>query len=238
MSHKFPSEDQQKELTWDEAVTRYLEDNPDYFVRHAEVLAELKIPNPERGGVVSLVERQLQALREQNHRLQQQLRELVAIARENDVLGRRLHRFALAMIGAVSLDDVLSTAQDLVGQDFKLDRVLIRCKSSVFGVSGRAEFDPENGSQLALLLKQFVRGRPICGGKYDERMMNYLFGAGASEIGSTAMIALGPERGPYGVLCLGSRDPHRFHPDMGTVYLTQLGELLSQALARYHQATP
>lgn len=224
--------EQQKELTWDEAVTRYLEDNPDYFVRHSEVLAALRIPHPEHDGVVSLVERQVQVLREQNHDLQRQLRELVTIARENDVLAGRLHHFALAMTDAGSLEDVLNTAQDLLRQEFKLDQVVIRYVAGPPGVAGRPEFSEGEGPQLKLLLKQFQRGRPICGGKYDDKMMQYLFGSGAAEIRSTAMIALGADT-PEGVLCLGSADPHRFHPEMGTVYLLRLGELLTRAVARH-----
>ncbi len=224
--------EQQKELAWDEAVTRYLEDNPDYFVRHSEVLAGLKIPHPEHDGVVSLVERQVQVLREQTDGLQRQLRELVTIARENDVLGGRLHHFGLAMLDTGSLEDVLSTAQDLLREEFKLDQVVIRHAGRPPGVTGRPEFSDGEDPQLKLLLKQFQGGRPICGGKYDDKMMQYLFGSAAPEIRSTAMIALGADAAE-GVLCLGSADPHRFHPEMGTVYLVRLGELLTRALARH-----
>jgi uncharacterized protein YigA (DUF484 family) len=232
MSQKLPSGEQQRELTWEEAVARYLEDNPDYFLRHGEVLAALKVPHPESGGAISLVERQVQVLREQNHRLQQQLRELVTIARENDVLGERLHRFAQAMIDAASLDDTLNTAQDLLRQEFKLDQVVIRLRGGTPEVAGRPEFSGEDHPQFTLLLKQFVRGRPVSGGKYDDTMMTYLFGDAAAEIKSTAMIALGGEVS-HGVLCLGSQDPLRFHPEMGTLYLVRLGELLMQALRRH-----
>ena len=232
MSQKLPTGDQQKELTWEEAVARYLEDNPDYFLRHGDVLADLKVPHPDTGKAISLVERQLQVLREQNQRLQQQLRELVTIARENDVLGERLHHFSLAMIDAGSLDDLLNTAQDLLRQEFKLDQVVIRFVQGAPGSAGRPEFAGPDNNQLATLLKQFVGGRPICGGKYDSKMTSYLFGAGAADVKSTAMIALGGEI-PRGVLCLGSRDPHRFHPDMGTLYLVRLGELLMRGVAKY-----
>lgn len=232
MSHKLPSEEQQRELTWEEAVTRYLEDNPDYFLRHGEMLADLEVPHPETDGAISLVERQLQVLREQNQRLQQQLRELVAIARENDVLGGRLHHFSQAMIDAASLDDVLNTAQDLLRQEFKLHQVVIRVLGGTEDTAGRPEFTQPDDPQLTSLLKQFTGSRPICGGKYDDKMMAYLFRTAAREIKSTAMIALGGEV-PRGVLCLGSRDPLRFHPDMGTVYLVRLGELLMRGMAKY-----
>lgn len=230
MSQKYDG--QQKELTWEEAVARYLEENPDYFLRQGEVLANLKVPHPETGEAISLIERQVQVLREQNQRLQQQIRELVVIARENDVLGERLHHFGQIMVDAASLDDTLNSAQDLLRQEFNLDQVVIRLLGGSDSTAGRPEFASADDRQLKRLLKQFVGGRPVCGGKYDDAMLEYLFGTNASDIKSTAMVALGGEI-PRGILCLGSRDPHRFHPNMGTLYLVRLGELLMRGVARY-----
>ena len=36
MSTKQPSGEQEQELSWDEAVARYLTENPDYFLAHPE----------------------------------------------------------------------------------------------------------------------------------------------------------------------------------------------------------
>ena len=35
------------------------------------------------------------------------------------------------------------------------------------------------------------------------------------------------------MLALASEDPQRFYPEMGTLYLKRLGELVSTALRRY-----
>ena len=37
----------------------------------------------------------------------------------------------------------------------------------------------------------------------------------------------------FGLLALGSPDPQRFHPGMGTLFLTRLAELASVATARF-----
>jgi uncharacterized protein YigA (DUF484 family) len=37
----------------------------------------------------------------------------------------------------------------------------------------------------------------------------------------------------YGLLAIGSQDASRFHPGMGTLFLTHLGELIGLLLARY-----
>ncbi len=233
MSQKLTNEEQDKELSWEEAVSRYLEDNPDYFLRHPESLAKLTLAHDVDGHAVSLIERQVQVLREQNLTLQRQLRELVSVARENDVLGSRLHRFALAMIESRSMDEVFDSAYELLRQEFKLDSVTILLKGDRDTAGGRREFVNGRDKKLDSVLKQFSGSKPICGGKYNESLMRYLFGEQAAEIRSSALIPLGLKT-PEGVLCLGSRDPHRFHPGMGTVYLTKFGEMLMTCIARHH----
>ena len=37
----------------------------------------------------------------------------------------------------------------------------------------------------------------------------------------------------FGVVALASEDPKRFYPEMGTLYLQRIGELLSHALWRF-----
>ena len=231
MKQKLPSEEFQTELSWEEAVARYLEDHPDYFQRYPETLSRILLSHETGGKAVSLIERQVQVLREQNQVLQRQLRELVNNARENDVLSGRLHRFATAMMGCSSIDDVLDTTYDLLRQEFKLDAVVILLRGRPTQ-GGRAELVPEDDKRLNSLFQQFSSGKPICGGKFEDSLMSYLFSGRASEIKSTALIPLG-EKTPHGVLGFGTQDPYRFHPGMGTVYLTRLGEMLTHSLARH-----
>ena len=37
----------------------------------------------------------------------------------------------------------------------------------------------------------------------------------------------------FGLLVLGSEEAQRFYPEMGTLYLKRLGELVSAAITRY-----
>ncbi|MHB8743959.1 MAG: DUF484 family protein [Sulfuricaulis sp.] len=232
MTQKLPSDEFETELSWEEAVSRYLEEHPDYFQRYPEIVAQLLLSHETGGKAVSLIERQVSLLREQSGTLQRQLRELLNNARDNDVLSGRLHRFAAAMIGCTSLDDVIDTTYDILRQEFKLDAVVILLHGRV-GTGERPELVPEDDKRLNMLFRQFNSGKPICGGQFDESLMSYLFSGRASEIKSSALIPLG-EKNPHGILGLGTHDPHRFHPGMGTVYLTRLGELLTHSLARHH----
>jgi hypothetical protein len=231
MSQKLTNEGRGDELSWDEAVARYLEENPDYFERRPQLLTRLSLNHETGGRAVSLIERQVQALRGQDEATQRQLRELVTIARENDVLGQRLHRFALALIEAPGPEEALDTTIELLRTDFHLDAVAVRLAAAAPRAGTRAEYVAADDAHLMTLLEQLPAGKPVCGGKYEDALSAFLFGDGHRDIRSSALIPLGahPARG---VLALGSHDPHRFHPGMGTVVLTRLGELLLPALTR------
>jgi hypothetical protein len=59
-----------------------------------------------------------------------------------------------------------------------------------------------------------------------------LFGEAAAHLRSFSYIPL-RERETFGLLALASEDPQRFYPEMGTLYLKRLGELVGAAIARH-----
>jgi uncharacterized protein len=172
----------------------------------------------------------VRVLREQNAALQQQLRELLAVARENDVLAARLHRFALAMADSASLDDVFDNAYEMLRREFKIDAVAILCHGTAEPAFNRSEFMGDD-VRLKSLLREYGIGKPVCGARFEESLMKFVFGDRAAEIRSAALIALGTSA-PLGILALGSHDAHRFHGGMGTVYLAKLGDILMHSIAR------
>lgn len=231
MSQNLPSDEQQSELPWEEAVRRYLEEHPDFFQRHPDVLGRLQLRHDTGGRAVSLIERQVRVLREENASLARQLHELVAIARENDVLAARLHRFALAMADSASLDDVFDNAYEMLRREFKLDAVAIVCCGEAPPGFPRSEFVGDD-PRLRTVLERYGGPKPACGTGFDESLMRYLFGERATEVRSAALIALGTNPS-VGLLALGAHDPHRFHAAMGTVYLAKLGDILMHSIARF-----
>lgn len=232
MSKKQPSD----ELSWDEAVARYLEENPDFFEQHIDLLATLRLRHPGHGQAISLLERQLLVLSERDRATQKQLRDLIDIARENDLIGERLHHFAVAMIDCGSLDDVFGTAQDLLRQEFRLDAVAILLQSEFAGAhAGRAEFVRADDPTFVALMRRCEGRRVVCATALDSVSMTQLFAGRAGEIQSLALVPL-QDASTRGVLVLGSRDARRFHPEMGGVFVQRLGDLLMRACARHLRA--
>src|SRR5215470_10741884 len=85
----------------EESIAGYLQRNPEFFERHQGVLARLKLPHARGGAAISLVERQIEVLREKQAALEGKLAELVRVARANDAISERLHRFTRRLLRAV-----------------------------------------------------------------------------------------------------------------------------------------
>ena len=68
-----------------------------------------------------------------------------------------------------------------------------------------------------------------------DRMMDEWFGENAEHLGSYAMVPLATFQ-TIGLIVLGSPDPERFYPEMGTLHLKRLGELVCTSITRYDQA--
>jgi uncharacterized protein YigA (DUF484 family) len=213
-------------------VAEYLQQHPDFFERHANVLARLKLPHG-RGAAVSLVERQVMVLREKNATLEQRLRDLIEVGRGNDVLTQKIHQLACRLIGSKTPADVIDALECSLREDFGATQWLL--------VTTRADFAPLADSsshvrpvqagapELRMFDTLFESGRPRCG-QIRDTQRDFLFGAGTDEIGSAALVPLGPTVND-GLMAIGSPDSERFHPAMSTDYLARIGELVAAALA-------
>lgn len=224
---KLPSE----ELSWEEAVSRYLMDNRDYFERHPDVLEALRIPHIGKGSAVSLLEHQVGALRARMTAKDRDWQAFIAIARDNDNLGEKLHRFAVALIDAPSLDDVMGSIYDLARRELRLDQVVIRLGVDGGSLLGRSEFVSPDDTHLRQALAM-AGEQPVCG---PTSVLGDLRAELGSEEAQLQSVALVPLRDPVrsGFLLLASRDRQRFPIGVGTVYLVRLGELLMRGCARY-----
>jgi uncharacterized protein YigA (DUF484 family) len=86
-------------------IARYLAENPDFFDRHGDVLRDLRLRHPS-GRAVSLIEKQVSALRERNTELRHRLNHLLDNARQNDRLFERSKRLVLALLESQELGDL------------------------------------------------------------------------------------------------------------------------------------
>lgn len=220
----------------DSSVGDYLQTYPDFFERNSQLLTKLRLPHlRDAGATVSLVERQIEVLRERNQALERKLKELVDVARANDALADRIHRLSQRLIRAHSLLESINAVETSLREDFdSMHSVMV-----LFLEEARA-LQPEAGRFLRIGqpgdddIKTFesllTSGKPRCGQVRDAQR-DYLFGKDAIAIGSVALTPLG-QKGSLGILGIGASDTERFHPGMSTEFLSRIGELVTYALMR------
>ena len=215
-------------------IADYLTRNPDFFERHATLLTKIKLPHSRGAATVSLVERQVQALREKNQALESRLRELIDVARGNDALAAKIHRLACRLVRARNATTLLDSMESSLREDFGASEwLLLLAPSRPSGLSGidsrHLRMINASAPELKMFETLFESARPRCGQIRDSQR-DFLFGAGTIEIGSAALVPLGREVG-FGLLAIGSPDAQRFHPTMSTDFLARIGDLVSEAVA-------
>ncbi|MCK5262736.1 MAG: DUF484 family protein [Gammaproteobacteria bacterium] len=221
---------EEEKLTDELQLISLLKQHGDILQKHPELLAELEVPH-QTEGAVSLIERQVGVLREKLKVGDSNLCELMDIARVNERLANSRHRIATNLLGAHDLVDVISVVLDELKNELKAEFADIKLFSDNIELAEKhpglfVSTDAQELNQFSTMLKQ---KNPVCGRSSPEQN-NFLFGDKAVEIASAAVIPLvaGAE---LGLLGLGSREADRFQTSMGTEFLSQIGELVSAALA-------
>jgi uncharacterized protein len=217
------------------AVALYLQQNNDFFERHPQLLARLRLQHSRNGATISLIERQVEVLREKYQSLEQKLAEFVRVARTNNLLAEKIHRFTRRLLVTTERSRVLAEVESSLREDFE-------AVHAVLVLTEQAEANDEAASPRFVRRVSvqdpvyrsfdtlFETAKPRCGQVRDSQL-EFLFGSEAQNIGSVALIPLGREP-PMGLLALGSVDRDRFHPGMSTEFLLRMSELITDALAR------
>jgi uncharacterized protein YigA (DUF484 family) len=211
-----------------EEVAKYLKEHPEFFENHAEALAEITIPHPHGGRAIPISERQTLTLREKNRQLEGKLREVIQFGEENDTISAKVHRISVALLGAADLTSVLSTTYLNLREDFAVPHVAVR----VWRAGGKHGELPEFKA-LDNASRDFVSAlaHPHCGAHATVDTAG-LFGDAGAHLKSFSYIPL-RDTETFGLLTLASEDAQRFYPEMGTLYLTRLGDLVGSSIARH-----
>jgi len=212
-----------------DSVLTFLTKNPDFFNQHSDVLPRLTIPH-HTGQAVSLIEKQVSVLRNKCCTLENSLRDLINVARENEQLHQRLHRLIQDIITASSLEDVVNLTRDNMLANFNADEVKVVLVSANPEQSASIDYVQlaENDPGLALFSDIFKRRETRCG-QLGDAQKQLIFGASAQDVASAAVIPLIHNR-KLGLVVLASKDESRFALGKGVMFLNQLGEVLSRRI--------
>ena len=232
------AQDLKPESVDEQTVAQYLHQHPDLFDRHPQLLTRLRLQHPRNGTTVSLIERQVEVLREKHAALEQKLAEFIRVARGNDTLVDRIHRFTRRLLRTTTRAEALVQIEASLREDFDAYHTVLVLQVAKAGAGALPadaanhflrEVSPDNPI-VKSFESLFSSGRPRCGQVRDSQR-EFLFGAEAAAIGSVALIPL-TAMTPHGVLVLGSVDRDRFHPGMSVEFLSRMAELIADALLR------
>jgi uncharacterized protein YigA (DUF484 family) len=211
------------------AVKDYLLQHPEFFNQHPALLRDLDIKH-ESGTAVSLVERQIQLLRDKNGSLEKKILHLVQIAQDNEILEEQLHRIARRLIEIDHNKNIIPIINDLLNNEFPS----LQIRLGLYDVAPEYTMPAENKITAADL--DYVFYKQII--QENCRDCIFLRGKGLVElfvrrvdVKSGVAIPLRSNKN-FGVLLLGSSNENRFYEGMGTLFLEYLADLLSRKLKK------
>lgn len=210
-------------------VAAWLRRHPRFLQQFPDLALSLVVPR-EEGSAASLASYQLEVLRDKNRELSRRLQELFGNAQENERLSVRTHQLTLALMRQNSAADTLRAMAATLAEDFNGERVRLVMFQPVDGLEGAEWLQTiaADDARLQPFRDCLADGEPLCGRLQPEKHA-LLYGAQADEVQSTALLPLPG----VGLVAVGSRDPNRFFPGMGTLFLRMMGESLAAALKRF-----
>lgn len=220
-----------------EQVSDYLLKHTDFLSRQPELLSQLELEQPP-AGTISLAQRQRQQLQNKNQKLQEQLHALIDNAKSNAALQQRVNQLCLSLMDCQDLPALLSTLITRLHEDFSADEVAVRLfyagnqQPGLPIITGNIRELHADDQQLKVFDHILSKQQPVCG-RLTQAQKQLLFGDKAEAVHSVACLPVGHDP-CAGLLAIASRDPNRFHADMGTEYLLFLGEVFMRLLRRFH----
>jgi uncharacterized protein YigA (DUF484 family) len=199
-----------------EDVAQYLQNNPQFFEDHVDMLSQISLPHPHGGRTISLSERQLLALREKNKELERKLQQFMKFAEDNDALQHKVHEFVLALFSARELETLRKMIPQLLREIFSVPHAVLHLW----------QIEPPSAEVLAFADAQ---PQPVClhHAAHDTAAW---FGEHAPQLHSYAYLPIREGRETAGLLVLASEDKQRFYPEMGTVFLKRIAEAVASAI--------
>ncbi|HUP92726.1 MAG TPA: DUF484 family protein [Solimonas sp.] len=207
----------------------FLKAHPDFLARHPELLESIELKH-KAGAAVSLIERQVEILRAKNQRLEDKLTRLLDAARDNEKRADSVLHLARTLMRAPSLAAAAAGLARCMREDFGVDETFIGLSVGAFkrhDIEGLTPVEPEG--KLAKAFENFFRTRLIECGPVTEAKARLLFPKAEVLPQSAAIVPLEKDK-HLGLVAFGSRDPQRFQPRQGKMFLEMTADLVAAAL--------
>ena len=213
-------------------IANYLSLTPDFFERHAQLLAAVQLTSPHGNRAVSLQERQAEMLRDKIKALEHRIMDMIRNANDNLVLSDKLLRWARSLILTADAAQLPQLMAGEIQRQFGVPQVVIKVWS-VAPTHAAAPFAQGVSEDARLFASSLTE--PFCGLNTGFEAASWL-----DDPKAAASLALLPLRatpadeaaGAFGLLVLASPDAQRFSGAVGTDFLERMAALASAALSR------
>ena len=208
-------------------IADFLANTPDFFERHAQLLASVHLMSPDNHRSVSLQERQAQMLRDKIRAWEMRIMEMIRHGNENMIITEKLQKWACELLQTPAAERVSSALKNIEAR-FQVPQVAVRMwgVSEVFSDAPYAQLVTDD-------IQQTVAGytSPFVGAGAGLDAVQWLETPAQAASVALLPLRLTKESAPFGLLVLASPDAQRFHSGVGTDFLEHLAELCSAAFS-------
>ena len=217
-------------------IANFLANTPDFFERHAELLATVQLSSGHGSRAVSLQERQAGMLREKIKGLETRVVDMIRHGNDNEAIAGRLQRWTQRMLQVSQACDVPGAIVQGLLDDLHIPLVAIKVWDTPAALAAEAF---THGVSEDIRTFTASLSAPYCGINAGFEAVGWL--ADGPLVQSLALIPLLSPAGAAlpvsGLLILASPNAERFQAGMGVDFLVQLGLLASASLARLQAAS-
>ena len=218
-----------KELI-DKDVAAYLLANPDFFVDRDRLLLKIQVPHKSKG-TISLVEKQLDVIRDRQKKTRRQLKEFVENAERNKEIFDKSRKLILSMMAAKRSSEFFAALEKGLKRDFG-------CKVNSLVVFGKPKQINHFTSRIpAESTRKYVaalmQSKVPTLGTLRPREQNFLFRDQSEKVKSAAVLTIRDKNKYLGMLAIGSSDTEYFTPDMDSLFINFIAETLGKLLPQH-----
>ena len=218
-----------KELI-DKEVAAYLLANPDFFFVMDRLLLKIQVPHKSKG-TISLVEKQLDVIRDRQKKTRRQLKEFVENAERNKEIFDKSRKLILSMMAAKQSSEFFAALEKGLKRDFG-------CKANSLVVFGKPKQINHFTSRIpAESARKYVgalmQSKVPTLGTLRPREQDFLFRDQSEKVKSAAVLTIRDKNKHLGMLAIGSSDMEYFTPDMDTLFINFIAETLGKLLPQH-----
>ena len=217
----------------EDQIVDYLRQNPDFFARQDDLLAEISLPH-DSGNAISLLERQVNILRERGTEARQKLNNLLENARNNDQLFDTTQNWCW-VLGAADATEIAEIAQRQLSNHANVDA----CEFIVVeqeGLDVASTVRTQSSEHLKTEFEDIFRLKRTHCGSLDQKTIVLLFQNDAASIRSTALCPVISNGEVLAILALGNQRKDTFSVKLDTLFLDFIGRVVGAVLGK-HVAT-